>query len=506
MKRFSLPIICLSFAVFPCSVLASSVVINEVMFNPAGDDTAGEWVELYNSSDQDADVSGWQLYPDGTGYGTIPNGFLIGAKKFVLIHLRSAGNNSPTDIYQTSASSNMSNTSGSAALFSAEPRGKDTIKSFLQWGRAGETWESSAADAGIWEKGTFVDLSSFAEGNSLALLQDGVVGGGKNAWRISNTPSPRAANTGASASNSPVPSPSFSVSPMPTTEPSSAPLPSSIPHASSPVKTIKAYAGEDTSSMVGALLAFLGRAKGFNDESLDNVARFSWNFGDGEMQEGRSITHIYRIPGIYRAGVQVSSGEYTASDYITIRVIPNLVSIADVVLGSEGYIRLVNGSNVEADISGWHIQDNKNALFIVPFHTKIAQHADIALSNSVTGLLKENDFPLRVFYPNGTSAFVYERTHVATDTPVVLQERMSSESPGTPLGVHQQIEKQKPITISEHTEIANASPNASPQSKTEQKELASVGLDHWFISPHFLIALAVSLLGAIGFLISKRFS
>ena len=52
----------------------------------------------------------------------------------------------------------MGNTSGSAALFAKGVRGKDTIKSFVEWGRGGETWESSAADAGLWDRGTFVDV------------------------------------------------------------------------------------------------------------------------------------------------------------------------------------------------------------------------------------------------------------------------------------------------------------------------------------------------------------
>ncbi len=38
-----------------------SVLINEVMVNPDGQDTGLEWIELYNAGDSDADVSGWTL-------------------------------------------------------------------------------------------------------------------------------------------------------------------------------------------------------------------------------------------------------------------------------------------------------------------------------------------------------------------------------------------------------------------------------------------------------------
>ncbi len=69
------------------------VIINEVMFNPDGDDSSGEFIELYNTSeDEYVDISGWEISdssgdtPDtlstttwlGTGgYEIPPNGFAI---------------------------------------------------------------------------------------------------------------------------------------------------------------------------------------------------------------------------------------------------------------------------------------------------------------------------------------------------------------------------------------------------------------------------------------------
>ena len=499
MKYSHIVAISLLLVIAPFSVLASGVVINEVMFDPAGGDTGGEWVELFNSGDQDADVSGWEIYPDGTGYVTIPNGFSIGAKKFMLIHLRSSGNNSPTDVYQTNASSNMSNTSGSAVLFSAEPRGNDTMKSFVQWGKAGETWESDAEKAGLWSKGTFIDLNSFAEGNSLALQQDGIISGGKNAWYISTVPTPKAANTeGPSGSPSPVPSPSSS--PSPTAE-SSTPSSSAAMHAS-PIKTIKAYAGEDLHSMVGAMISFLGRAKGINDESLDSSARFSWNFGDGETQDGRSVAHTYRIPGTYLAGLYVSSGEYTASDYARVEISPNLVSISDVILGTDGYIRLKNSSDIEADIGGWNIRNSIGNAFVVPSHTMMARHGDIAVMNNITGLLQDAaSLPLTVSYPNGIAAFTYTGTaSVSVLEPaqkeihaLETQDAKSAASVAAPASLARSGVKQP-----------SDSPIPSPQQAdmAREKESASAPLP---VSLPFGIAVGVSMLGAVGFLVGKQF-
>ena len=48
----------------PRRVLDSTVVFNEIMFNPPGDDQTLEWIELHNQMALDMDLSGWSLSGD----------------------------------------------------------------------------------------------------------------------------------------------------------------------------------------------------------------------------------------------------------------------------------------------------------------------------------------------------------------------------------------------------------------------------------------------------------
>lgn len=43
--------------------ISENVVINEIDINPPGDDSAAvsEWIELYNPTDSDVDIGGWEI-------------------------------------------------------------------------------------------------------------------------------------------------------------------------------------------------------------------------------------------------------------------------------------------------------------------------------------------------------------------------------------------------------------------------------------------------------------
>ena len=41
--------------------LSNAIVINEIMYNPAGDDNNNEWVELYNNDSISYNMSGWTI-------------------------------------------------------------------------------------------------------------------------------------------------------------------------------------------------------------------------------------------------------------------------------------------------------------------------------------------------------------------------------------------------------------------------------------------------------------
>lgn len=456
----------------------ASVVINEVLFNPPGDDRGLELIEVYNSGNSEEDLSGWQVYPDGIGYFLFPDGFKLSPKNFVTLRLRAFGANSQNNLYFSDASSNMGNTSGSAAIFSGTPRGKSTIKSFVQWGRAGETWESDAEEVGLWTKGTYIDIANLVEGNSIGLVQDGV-GASASSWKIFNSPT---AGQNSQSEIQPVNANSNSSQNQPDAQSSQQPA----PYQQSNWPVIKVFAGVDKTVAVGSLTEFSGRALGFQNEPLEN-ARFWWNFGDGASQEGKIISHIFQTPGNYTIGLHVSSGGFSASDYLSVSVVQNQIAISSVLVDEGGYIKINNPSGEEVDIGQWFFEDATGMIFVIPSKTKIGGKAEIAFSNALTGLLKDKfSLPVSMRYPGGSLALKWSGPVITNVSPVENKINIKDTSP-----------------LVNHSQPAESTAQDTAEKDLIKKTAFAAGekADRWL----FLIsALALGLLAALSYFFLKK--
>lgn len=361
----------------PQTVLGA-VVINEVLFDPAGSDTGLELIELYNDAGTEADISNWQLYPDGIGYYTMPQGTKLAARAFLTVHLRASGTNTAADLYHSAATANMGNSSGSIALFKAGERTKDMIQSFLRYHKPGsterKTWEPTAAEAGLWQAGSFIDIASYSEGQSLALKQDGIVSGAQNAWQIgaATIGASNAAAAGGSGS---------ATEPTPSAHPEFSTAPSYV------IPRLGAEIAVDTYAAVGAEHRFVGRAYGLDKKLMDEgiPLRFLWNFGDGSVAEGPAVTHVFHFPGTYLVSLSVNSGAAIGSAMMTITAGDSGVRISGLTPGGDGFVELTNQSARLIDVTGWILKDAANS-FTFPEGTRLAAHARTAFPNEITRL------------------------------------------------------------------------------------------------------------------------
>ena len=74
-------------------VFQTSIVINEFLPNPVGDDAVGEFIELYNPGETDSNISGWQLddQEGGSKPYTLPAGFSLAAGEYRVVYREDSG-------------------------------------------------------------------------------------------------------------------------------------------------------------------------------------------------------------------------------------------------------------------------------------------------------------------------------------------------------------------------------------------------------------------------------
>ena len=496
---------------FPVVALAQ-VVINEVLFDPTGADTGLEWVELYNNGSERADLSGWQLYPDGIGYYTFPQGLEIAGNSFLTIYLRQSGVDNSSAVYDAAPTGNMGNSSGSLTLFSGEPRGKDTIKAFIRYHKPGsterKTWESSAADAGIWTAGSFIDISSLSEGSSLGLRSDGVSFADSNAWTIFTSSSLGAPNS--AGGGSPI---SAGASETASSTPAAVSTPAALPE----IPRLLVSTQTATGGVIGAPHRFASSVAAKTGKAITGELRYLWNFGDGTVAEGPAVTHIFSFPNLYRVSLDVSSGPAIGSSYTDIAVFENTVIITEAELGKGGFLELWNGGATEIDVTGWMIQDNAGQSFTFPSGTRIASKRMLVLPNSVTKLLDVKTARVELRYSNLTvadtalvltddlnlaTAKVGGRWQIAPPSPGIYKLAKESDSVSLPSS-KQAVVVAPAATVATSQSSARAFPppaevidNAKGESTSSQ--LAAIGGTSEGGTPSFIFLAIAAMIVAIG--------
>ncbi len=333
--------------IFLCNNLRAGVSINEVgYYMDRSGDTGKEWIELYNSGPEPRDLSGWDLYPGRSPHFIFPQGFVLESGRFVLVRLRLEGTNTDRVLYEGTAgiSANMPNTKGSVALFTSASR--DTIVDFMQYGEAGQIYQATAAAAGIWTAGEFVDTVSC--GWSLGLRADGADSNRPADWQAFPQPTPGYSN---------VPPP-FDVELL-----SLSTAPFEIPaDRSFDVLAEVANSGQSPATRIEVVL--------FEDSDGDSLCH------QGEKVWGRaqaqrcstSVVLSFSLPGLpeghYRlaALATCSLDQYAHNNYRTLTLVSGRpLAINEIMYappsGQAEWVEIYNRSAVEISLKNWTIED-----------------------------------------------------------------------------------------------------------------------------------------------------
>jgi len=163
--------------------ITDHVVINEVDTNPFGDDslTVSEWVELYNPTDSDVDLSGWEIASTTVlkKTFTIPDGTIISPEKHLTFTY--------AKVWFTDSSESVELRNPSGDVIDKTPVISDLKNDFISWQRSFDAhldWEFSLSNAGasngkltLFEESSAVEVTLSTDKTNYVFDETAVIGG-----------------------------------------------------------------------------------------------------------------------------------------------------------------------------------------------------------------------------------------------------------------------------------------------------------------------------------------
>lgn len=344
----------------------AQVIINEIQISP----TDKRFIELYNSGDLDVDLTGWYIQRKivtGNSFNSLITssdfeGKSVKAGEYFLI---SRGLFADSDIVIDNLTLTEYNT---LRIRNSEREDIDQIE--LVEIKDGESYQRMSNNEWISSpptpKSENINFISGESGNPLS-----------NTGEDSN----QTQQTNSNIENQKSP---FSIEPQ-----------------------IFVYAGEDREVIVGADTIFEGKSFGLKKEPLAN-ARYLWNFGDGKTKEGKNVLYYYKYPGEYIGILNVSSGEFSASDRIIVKAFEADISISSV---EDDFIEIFNKTNQELNFSLWQLLSG-NDYFTIPKDTIILPNKKLIFSSDITKLDTKNKKEVSLLYPNRALAVKFDEIKV----------------------------------------------------------------------------------------------
>lgn len=340
---------------------SARVLINEIAWMGNDKGQYGEWIELYNDSNEVIDLKDATLNEAGGGTLIIKLTKSISAKGYYLVARSTPSVPDPV----SGLADDLGSFGGSGLSNSGE---------YLILKSADETILDSLDMSSGWSAGDSADKLTMQKS--------------ENTW-ITATGTPRTVNTIITNTNTDEVtdiSETVSVENISGNEPTGLSAHSSPADLSNTIPEVKisASAGRNRLVLVGAPIIFEEKLYTDKNEVIDG-GNVSWSFGDGQTATGKIITHTYKFPGDYAVIMNVHRN---ADDYVArtnVRVVHPDIAIAEVV--SE-YIKIKNRSIYEANLGEWRV-DSGQALFVFPRDTIIKEKGEMILGRDTAGLVSD---------------------------------------------------------------------------------------------------------------------
>lgn len=343
--------------------ISNALIISEIMYDPEGSDTKREWVEIYNDSESNIDISKIKLRENNVNHSISvfqgPN--ILESKKWAII----ADNPEYFLIDYPSYTGQLFD-----CAFSLSNTGEtlDLIDS------AGIVLDSLAYTG---------DLGAKDNGFSLQLAGEILIPAGSTIGEENKKESEELEESEDEEDGD-----------LDISSHSEQEALTSL----SKKEILKIGAGRERAVLINSPFTF----EAIFDKGNSNQPKFHWYFGDGHFRSGKNVSHLYKREGIYNVILHgKNSNQYAVSRTKVFAYEPKLIFSATTTVTGSFEIKAQNNSKNEANIGGFEIDFGQNDEYIFPPDTIIEPNSSIIFDEELFRLEKKDSSILKVFYPNG---------------------------------------------------------------------------------------------------------
>jgi len=354
-----------------------TVIINELMWSGSSISANDEWIELYNSTDENIDLGGWQLTKNTSTENLmleIPTNSVIEAGKYFLISNYDLGTNSILNVAPDLIDSSVTLSNSKLEIKLYDGQFDDGREPIDVAGDGNQPLAGNNIEKHSMERNSLISNGSLANSWHSSSEQTNLING------ATELATPKSENSETIINNPP-----------------------------------DAAAGADIEANVGEEIVL--DASESSDPENDSLT-FSWDLDDSdgisEDATGIEINYAYHQAGSYTVTLTVSDGEFADTDTLTIDILPAVYSDKIVITeilprpssGSDNeFIELKNIGSETIDIGGWQLDDTENGgstPFTIPVGTTIEGGRYVVFYKSETKLaLNDGGDVARLINPNG---------------------------------------------------------------------------------------------------------
>ncbi len=358
------------------------------MYDLEGTDTGREWVEVYNSGTTPVDLSSYKFFEANTNHGLT----LIAGDKSIPL--------------------------GGYAIIVSDPE-----KFKIDWPSfSGSIFDSSFSLDNTGELLAIKDTDSNIVDQYTYESSTGANGDGKSLQKVSNSwvmasPTLGLSNIGSGTTNTndeALQGGNVDENANSSSTSASSPSPKQVP--------IKTKITSSTLAFTGTPILFDSVNTGRFGENMQH-GKLYWNFGDGDsktikLPAAKSFEHAYSYSGEYLVSLEYFENEYattpSASDKITIKVVPATIIISRVGNSADFFVELKNTTDYDIDLENWSLTSDSN-YFVFPKNSILKTEKSVIISPTITKLNFDDEKSLKLVTSSGNIAFDFGATLISVN-------------------------------------------------------------------------------------------